>query len=203
MLPLPLQSPLASCSRAPSLTATFHPSSEDLQQQHLWKQCSKVVMRMMVKETMQATRLGVVPRPYQPLPLLNAPSQHPFMAYCLLHQHFGKGRLLQTKQLTGLLLSADTQWCMTASISITPNHQLLSSCLESHTHSSATKCAELTVAKLCWHRRHHCWQLSAVVLQQVLTLPASMVCVRLQLQPLSRPLSRRSVLCNCCTTILP
>lgn len=157
----------------------------------------------MVRETMQATRLGVVPRPYQPLPLLNAQSQHPFVAYCLLHQHFGKGCLLQTKQLTGLLLSVDTQWCMTASVSITPNHQLLSSCLESHTHSAATNRAELTAVKPCWHRSHHCWQLSAVVLQQVPTLPASIIFVRLQLKPLSRPLSRRSVLCNCCTSILP
>ena len=199
MLPLQLQSHLLSCSRAPSLTATFHPFNEDLQQQHPWKQCNKVMMKTTVGKTMRATSLGVVSHPYQPLPLLNAPSQHPFMACCLLHQYFNKSCLLQTK-LTGLLLSVDTQWSMTASISITPNHQLLSSRLQSCIHRVATNCADLTAVKPCWHRGRHFWQLSAVVLWQVTSPPASTTFVRLRLKPLSRPLLRRLVLCNYCTT---
>lgn len=156
LLPLQHQSHPATCFKAPSLTATFHPFSEDLQQQHLWKQCSKVVTKTTLRETLQATRFGVVPHPYQPLHLLGVPGQHLFMANCLLHRHFGRGRLFQTKQLTGLLLSVDTQWCMTASTSITLNHQLLSSCLESHAHSVATDGKELTVLMPCWHHSHHC-----------------------------------------------
>ena len=153
MLLLRLQSHLA---RAPYLTATSSPSSEDLQQQHLWKQCNKVATKTTLRETMQAIGLGVVSHLYQPLPLLDIPSPHPFMVYCLLHQDFRKGRPFQTKRLTGLLMSIHTQWRMTARVRITPNCQLFSSCLECRTHSVATNCADLTVVKLCWHRSHHC-----------------------------------------------
>ena len=192
------QSHLVSCLRVPSLTATLHPFSGGLQQQCLWRQCGKVVMMMRFKETLQAIRPGVVPPHYQLLPLLSVPGQHPFMAYCLLHQHHGKDPLLHTKQPAGLVSRLHTRWCMTASISITHNHQLHSSSLGCRPHSAATSGTELRPVKTCRHRILP--QLSAAALPRF--VQTSMTSVRLHPTQLSRPPLRRCVTCNCCTSIL-